>query len=89
MLYAAHQTSSWEEDRKQRAPTALRRRSGFSSEHLPVKLVGIFPNSASVLRLAAKAQHGRHPTLESSHPLTSVPRRPAASLPHTFRRRPG
>lgn len=89
MLYAAHQTSSWEQNRKQLAPTALRRRSGLSSEHPPVKLVGIFPNSASVLRLATRAQHGRHPTLESSQPLTSVPRRRAASLPHTFRRRPG
>ena len=63
MPSAAHQTSSYEQKGKQRAPAALRGRFEFSCEHLPSKLVGMLPNPAFLLRLAPSSK------------LPSVPRR--------------
>ena len=75
MLSPAHQTSSYEQQRKQRAPPAPRGRFQFRSEHLPSKLVGIGPSSASLLRPATKFRPALRLTAGSTHPLTLVPRR--------------
>ena len=83
MLPPAHQTSSYEQKRKQRAPPAPRGRFEFRSEHLPSKLVGIVPSSASLLRPATKFRPALHLTAGSTHPLTLVPRPPGTSLPQT------